>query len=80
MKAKQFCEICKGFGEVGFTDIGLICEGCYNIETAKNSFNQGVEKAAKHLEKILQESNSVDIVNEILKLKVVVHNKIEDKS
>lgn len=47
MIAKDYCEICKGFGPVGFTDCGLICEGCFNIEVQKQAFNAGVEASAK---------------------------------
>lgn len=73
MKHKTHCEICGGFGEVGFTDVGIICEGCYNLQVSKNCFNQGIEFAAKSLEKMPHRLAPIDCAIHIRTLKKELH-------
>lgn len=75
MIAKQFCEICKGFGKVGFTDCGIICEGCYNIEIAKVAYNQGIDSCIKSIKESTFKTISDSIVSDLIKLKKQTYQK-----
>lgn len=75
MKVRDKCEICGFFKVVGFTDCGLICEECFNVEVATNAFNQGLEAAVKCCEKQPERLTPMDCAVAIRLLKKKTHLK-----
>jgi len=71
-QAIRRCKICGNLKPVGFTDFGLICEPCFQIECAKLSFNAGVEASAKEID-----FRYPELAKEIRTLKKVIAERKE---